>query len=143
MAEDGIGLEVFGWARREQRLRRAAEQFARREDSVHQLWVARDGFIAAADDAQGTGSGAAWRDADRLEALAERLVDFVRSLEPALDRLEVATERSLRRTGLAVRSETPFDAFVLSDILAEALAEALLGEQARAVLVAAARKASA
>ena len=104
------------------------------------LDVARTAFVAYAAEVYASGARAARDDADRLEALADRLVTMMGDLEPALDRLDVARDVALYRGAALSRRRSRYDPARMAALVAEALADETLSAPAGAVLLAATRR---
>lgn len=118
------------------RARRREERDLARAEALAALHLCRDLFLDDAD------SAAAERDSDRLERLAERLVDWSGDLKRDLERLELGCDRSSYRGAVLVHLQSPLNVGALAESLAERLCEDALGAHAGAVLRAAVRLAT-
>jgi hypothetical protein len=134
-----LDAEAFAAARIRRREAAAEARAALRSAAEAALESAREAFADHCGQIYASGAGAARRDADRLESLAERVARFVDSEAEPFERLEVAADVTAPRGALAARSRARFDRGALAEALAEAFGEAALSGPAQAVLVAAVR----
>lgn len=137
MMDRAIDADDFGVARTQDRNRRRHEQRLARAEALRGLHRARDDFHHTTDYPDAAG-----RDADRLELLADRLVDWSQVLERELGRLEIATDPANPAGGLPLAPSHAPCAANLADALAELVSEHLHHAGASAVMIAAARHAS-
>jgi hypothetical protein len=134
-----LDADAFAAARIRRREAAAEARAARRSGAEAALERAREAFVDHCQAIYASGAGAARRDAERLESLAERFVRFVEAEAEPYERLEVAADVVSPRGALAARSRAPFDRPALAEGLAETFGETALSGPAQAVLVAAVR----
>jgi hypothetical protein len=108
-----------------------------RAEALAVLHHCRDTFRDQADN-----PAAAERDADRLEHLAERLVDWSGDLKRHLERLEVSRDQVVHRGPVLTLQQSPVEPAALAQGLTESLSEGVLGAHAGAVLRAAVKLAA-
>jgi hypothetical protein len=132
-----LGAEELAEVRRVERDRRVEQRRGERARALAALHHARDAFCEQAS------SPAAARDGDILEQVADRLVEWLQGLEPAVERLGPARDQALYRGPVLTRVRTSFEPAVLAERVVETLGEAVLSREAEAVLLAAVRYATA
>jgi len=137
-----LGSDRFLAAHRTERARRAEQRRLIKAQALAALHRARDAFCDQSAGLRAGGAGAAARDGDLLEHLADRLLEWVAELEPQLERLDPARDQTVYRGPILTRSRPPLDAGALAEQVAEAIGQAALSAQAQAVLVAAVRYAA-
>jgi hypothetical protein len=134
-----LGPGHFASARRLARDVAAAHAAADRDAAFAALREARADFAAHAEDVYESGAQLAGRDADRLEQVAERLLNLVDELQPTFDRLDIAREVAGPAEARPDRiSRSSWDRPALAASLCEAF-EPLLSRTAAQVLSAAVR----
>jgi hypothetical protein len=141
IATPELGPESFRLARQAERAAACDQRRRARAEALSRLHHARDAFRDHV--AEGGLGGDADDDSDTLEALADRLLDWVQTLEREFDRMQPARDQTRRAGAVLTRLRAPSDPAGLALILAETLGEAVLSDPAAAVLVAAVRRASA
>jgi hypothetical protein len=137
-ARPELDADDFLKAARADRDRRREQRRLAASEALATLHRARDAFRDSADNPD-----AADRDGDRLELLADRLIDWGAALERDLGRLELACDRAFYRGSVLARQQAPLDAATLAQAFAESLCEAVLSAHASAVLLAAVKRAAA
>jgi hypothetical protein len=137
MMDAAIDGSDFNLARIADRDRRRDEQRQTKAEALAALHRARDAFVEAADHPD-----AASRDADRLELIADRLLDWGQTLERDLARLEGAGDRAAWRGGIQIRGQSVPETARLAAALADVVGETALGAGADSLLAAAVRHAS-
>ena len=94
-----------------------------RRSALSRLHERREAFEREAADRFHGGGEAASRDGDRLERLADRLVDWIRAADGDLEGLEVARETAAWRGPVLVRRRPRLDPPALAEALATPLAK--------------------
>jgi hypothetical protein len=138
-----LGTDDFSRAWRSERTQRSEQRRARKAAALAALHAAQAGFRDYAGDLYAGGAEAADRDGETLEALADRLLDWLRALEPEAERLQVARDQAGYRGPILTRRRAPFESGDLAERVAETLGEALLSDHAQAVLIAAVKHSAA
>jgi hypothetical protein len=133
MKDSGLNSKAGG--------RKAAPE--RRSTAATGLEAAKTAFGDHARQIYIDGGAAAARDADRLEAIADRLMEAFEALEPLFDRLDLARDLTLYRGAVLGRQRAPYDAGALAELTATVISEHLLSGPAGSVLLAAVKSRSA
>jgi len=139
LPEDEIGSTAFAAARAAERARAAEARRRTRALAAEALERARTAFIEQAEASYCRGAAAAGADCDDIEAIAERLFGFFQDLEPALARLDVATDVTRTYANRPRRTISRCSGGELAERTAETVGEAALSGAAGAVLVATVR----
>jgi hypothetical protein len=142
MSDTALDLGPFHFSedRRQERLRAKEVSRAMAEAALAALHAARDGFVTQAAEIYADGAHAAQCDCDRIDEIADRLVDAIEGLESAFEGLDVARDLALYRGPTLSRMRSRYDSARLANLAAEAFAEEILSGPAGTVLTAAVRR---